>query len=65
MIPGNGTADGHLTLMLQPERVTGATVAWLRLNLFDDAEAKGWFTGSSCKLCGHDAEYEFGQKGLD
>jgi Chlorophyllase enzyme len=65
MIPGTGALDGHLTLMLEPERVTGATVAWLDFMLDGDQEAKGWFAGSSCKLCGKDAEYEFGQNGLD
>jgi hypothetical protein len=47
------------------ERVTGPTVAWLDFMLDDDAEGKNWFVGSSCTLCGHDAEYEFGQNGLD
>jgi hypothetical protein len=65
MIPGTGALDGHLTLMLQPERVTEPTVAWLRYTLDGDADAKSWFAGSSCKLCGHDEEYEFGQNGLD
>jgi len=64
MIPGMGNADGHLTLMTQPERVTGPTVAWLKYILSDDAESKEWFVGASCKLCGHEAEYEYGQKGL-
>jgi hypothetical protein len=65
MIPGNGTLDGHLTLMLQPERVTEPTVAWLDYMLDDDAKSRDWFAGPSCTLCGHDAEYEFGQHGLD
>jgi hypothetical protein len=64
MVPGKGNADGHLTLMVQPERLTGATVAWLKYTLFDDAESKTWFAGTTCKLCGHDAEYEFAAKGL-
>jgi hypothetical protein len=63
-IPGTGNADGHLTLMTQPERVIEPTARWLKLLLQDDAESKEWFVGSTCKLCGHDADYEFGQKGL-
>jgi hypothetical protein len=64
MVPGTGNADGHLTLMLQPERLTGATVAWLKYMLLDDADSKTWFSGTMCKLCGHDAEYEFAAKGI-
>jgi hypothetical protein len=63
-VPGTGSADGHLTLMTQPERVTEPTVAWLKLLLSDDADSKEWFVGTSCKLCGHEADYDFGQKGL-
>jgi hypothetical protein len=50
--------------MTQPERVIEPTARWLKLLLQDDAESKEWFVGSTCKLCGHDADYEFGQKGL-
>jgi pimeloyl-ACP methyl ester carboxylesterase len=64
MVPGSGSSDGHLTLMIQPERVIMPTVAWLRYLLNDDAASKDYFVGTTCKLCGHDAEYEFGQKGL-
>lgn len=63
-IPGTGNSDGHLTLMLQPERVTEPTTHWLRFLLNDDAESKEWFVGASCKLCGNPEDYEFGQKGL-
>ena len=64
MIPGSGASDGHLTLMTQPERVTGPTAAWLKLLLNDDPEAREWFVGANCKLCGKMAEFDFGQKGL-
>lgn len=63
-IPGTGNADGHLTLMTQPERVIEPTARWLKLLLNGDAESKDWFVGTSCKLCGSAADYEFGQKGL-
>jgi pimeloyl-ACP methyl ester carboxylesterase len=64
MIPGMGAADGHLTLMVQPDRVTGPTVAWLKFMLNDDAESKAWFVGADCKLCNKAAEFEYGQNGL-
>jgi len=63
-IPGTGNSDGHLTLMLQPERVTEPTTHWLRYLLNDDVESKEWFVGASCELCGNEEDYEFGQKGL-
>ncbi len=68
-IPGTGTLSGHLTLMTQPERLMDATVQWWKMMLSDDAEAKGWFVGSDCKLCGHENDsankFEYGQNGLD
>lgn len=64
MIPGTGSATGHLTLMQQPERLTGATVAWLKYTLSDDAESKTWFSGTTCMLCGHDADFEFASKNI-
>jgi hypothetical protein len=65
MVPMTGSASGHLTLMTQPERVAGPTVAWMDFLLRNDAEAREWFVGSDCKLCNNKAEFEFGQKGLD
>jgi dienelactone hydrolase len=65
MIPGTGTASGHLTLMTQPERVVEPTVAWFKMMFDNHAESKAFFVGTSCKLCGKDAEFEFGQKGLE
>ncbi|HKU37361.1 MAG TPA: hypothetical protein VJR89_04420 [Polyangiales bacterium] len=64
MIQGTGTASGHLTLMTQPERVVEPTVAWFKMMFDNDPDSKAYFVGTSCKLCGHDAEYEYGQKGL-
>lgn len=54
MIPMSGSFDGHLTLMLQPERLTGATVGWFKYMLL----------GDSCGLCNQDADFEYGQHGL-
>jgi Chlorophyllase enzyme len=63
-IPERGQADGHLTLMTQPERVTEPTVAWLSYLLSNDAESKEWLVGPNCKLCTQPDEFEYGQKGL-
>lgn len=63
-VPITGSASGHLTLMLQPERVVEATVAWFDMRLRGDETARGMFVGPSCGLCNHDAEFEFGQNGL-
>jgi hypothetical protein len=64
-IPMTGSVSGHLTLMIQPERVVEATVAWWDLMLKKDAKAKEFFVGASCKLCGKKDEFEFGQHGLE
>jgi hypothetical protein len=64
MIPGNGSSDGHLTLMKQPERLMAQTVDWFKMMLAGDAAAKAKFVGASCGYCGHDTEYEYGQNGL-
>lgn len=65
MIPMEGSAPGHLTLMQQPERVVEPAVAWWKMILNDDAEAKTYFVGADCKLCGKDADFEYGAKGLE
>jgi len=65
MIPGTGSASGHLTLMTQPERVAEPAVAWWKLILSGDAASKPYFVGTDCKLCKRDSEFEFGQKGLE
>jgi len=44
-------APGHLTLMMEPERVQDATVAWFDMMLKQKPEAKAMFIGDSCTLC--------------
>lgn len=63
-VPKRGNADGHLTLMTQPERVAPAAAAWLKYVLSGDASYREWFVGANCKLCGNATQQEFGQKGL-
>lgn len=65
MIPMTGSFDGHLTLMTQPERVVDATTQWWKALWNLDPAAKDWFVGPNCKLCGMNAQFEFGQKGLE
>jgi hypothetical protein len=45
------TAPGHLTLMMEPERLSEITVAWWDMLLKGKVEAKNMFIGASCKLC--------------
>jgi hypothetical protein len=45
------TAPGHLTLMMEPERVQEVAVAWWDMMLKGKAEAKTMFVGPSCTLC--------------
>jgi pimeloyl-ACP methyl ester carboxylesterase len=65
MVPMTGQYDGHLTLMLQPERVGDPSIKFLDLLLKQDATAKEWFVGANCKLCNMAANLEFGEHGLD
>jgi hypothetical protein len=65
MVPMTGQYDGHLTLMLQPERVGEPSIKFLDLLLKQDGTAKAWFVGASCKLCNMAANLEFGEHGLD
>ncbi|HEX6241900.1 MAG TPA: hypothetical protein VFZ61_13420 [Polyangiales bacterium] len=58
-----GNFTGHLTLMMQPERVTEATVAWWKYMLKGDQEAKKAFIGSDCGLCNKKDQFEFGLNG--
>jgi hypothetical protein len=44
-------APGHLTLMMEPERVVEPAVAWWDLILKGKTEAKPMFVGPDCKLC--------------
>lgn len=59
-----GTSTGHLTLMMQPERVAPATIAWWKYILNGDAEAKKMFAGTDCGLCNKKDDYEFGSKNI-
>lgn len=50
MQPTGGLA-GHLTLMMEPERVIEPTVGWWDMMLKNEPEAKAMFIGDTCKLC--------------
>jgi hypothetical protein len=65
MVPNTGNINGHLTLMLQPERVTGPTVAWWKMVFEDDPASRADFVGASCGLCNMASEFEFGEHGLE
>lgn len=65
MVPVSGNGSGHLTLMVQPERVVEFATAWWKYLLNGDTDSKAFFAGSNCKLCNQTASFEFGQKGLD
>jgi hypothetical protein len=55
-----GAVTGHLTLMEQPERVTGPMTAWFQWQLKGDEEAKKQFVGADCGLCNMKDAYEYG-----
>lgn len=55
-----GNFTGHLTLMMQPERVIEPAVAWWKYMLKGDQEAKKTFIGTDCGLCTKKDQYEFG-----
>jgi hypothetical protein len=59
-----GTLTGHLTLMMQPDRVIDPTVNWWQMTMRADATAKNMFVGSSCGLCNKAADFDYGEKGL-
>jgi hypothetical protein len=65
MVPATGNFSGHLTLMMQPERVVDAAAAWWKYMFKNDPASRALFVGPSCGLCGHAAEYEFGAVGLN
>ncbi|HTU58558.1 MAG TPA: hypothetical protein VMF89_08990, partial [Polyangiales bacterium] len=62
-VPPTGEVSGHLTVILQPERVVEPVTAFLHYMLDDDAESGAWFLGDECRLCSG-ADFEFGQQGL-
>jgi hypothetical protein len=64
MVPGSGTLDGHLTLMLQPDRVAEPATRWFQYMLKGDAASAPWFVGDSCMLCGMASQFDYGEKGL-
>lgn len=55
---------GHIMVMLEPERMIDATVAWWQMMLNDDAAARNMFVGTNCGLCNQSTDFEFAQKGL-
>jgi hypothetical protein len=63
-IPLTGSVSGHLTLMIQPERVVEAATAWWDYMLKGDTTARNMFIGDSCGLCNKKEDFEYGQKGL-
>lgn len=56
-VPGNGLADGHLTLIIEPARVAPFVAAWFRYTLAGDEEAKAFLDAGQCASCG-EFEYE-------
>jgi hypothetical protein len=62
---GMGPLRGHLVLMLTPDRVEGATVAWWQMMFRSDATSRNMFVGSSCGLCNQASDFDFGEHGLD
>ncbi len=64
MVAMKGSSPGHLTLVTEPERVVEPALVWWQYMLKGDAEAAKFFVGDDCKLCNREAEFEFGQKGL-
>jgi|HubBroStandDraft_6_1064221.scaffolds.fasta_scaffold213011_2 hypothetical protein len=65
MVPDTGNINGHLTLMLQPERVVPPTVAWWKMVFENDATSAKEFIGASCGLCNMASEFEYGEHGLE
>jgi pimeloyl-ACP methyl ester carboxylesterase len=59
-----GPSAGHLTLMMQPERVVEPTVGWFDMMLKGDETARQLFVGDSCGLCNQDADFEYGNNGM-
>jgi hypothetical protein len=63
-VPKTGSVSGHLTLMIQPERVVEPARAWWDYQLKGDTTARDFFVGTSCGLCSDKDDYEFGEHGL-
>lgn len=60
---GQGSLRGHLTLMLEPERIVDVAAAWWLMTLKNDPQARQMFVGTNCGLC-NQSGMEFGQRGL-
>jgi hypothetical protein len=63
-VPTTGSVSGHLTLMIQPERIVEPAVAWWDYQLKGSTKARDMFIGTSCGLCGKDADFEYGHNTL-
>jgi hypothetical protein len=61
---GMGSLKGHLVLMLSPERVIEPGAGFWQMLFNNDANARNLFVGTSCGLCNHQTDYDFGQKGF-
>jgi hypothetical protein len=59
-----GTFRGHLVLMMSPERVVDAAKDWWDMLFRNDPAAHDYFVGTNCGLCGHSADYDYGEHGL-
>ena len=65
-VPRTGNVSGHLTLMIQPERVVEIATAWWDYMLKGDAKARDFFVGADCGLCAKSSpdDFEYGEHGL-
>ena len=50
--------------MLTPERVTAPTVAFWQMMFRNDSASHDMFVGTSCGLCGHSSDYDYGANSL-
>lgn len=62
---GMGPLKGHLVLMMSPERVVEAAGGWWDLVFKSDPAARALYEGTSCGLCNHTDQFDFGEKGLN
>jgi hypothetical protein len=63
-VPMTGSVSGHLTLMIQSERVVAAATAWWDYILKGNAEAGKMLLGTDCGLCKSPEDYEYGHNAL-
>jgi hypothetical protein len=45
-------------------RVAPAAASWWQMILNNDATARNMFVGTTCGLCGHSTDYDYGEHGL-